>query len=93
MLYEVITLYESATQEALDAPLQLELLMKLASILDERLEQPERATEFYRKAQELEPDNHTVLDALRITSYNVCYTKLLRARSGSGMRRASSRVS
>jgi tetratricopeptide (TPR) repeat protein len=61
---ELAALYEEATQEALDAPLQLELLMKLASILDERLEQPERAVEFYRRAQELEPDNLVVLEAL-----------------------------
>jgi tetratricopeptide (TPR) repeat protein len=61
---ELAALYEEATQEALDAPLQLELLMKLASILDERLEQPERSVEFYRKAQDLEPDNTPVLDAL-----------------------------
>ena len=61
---ELATLYEQATQEALDAPLQFELLMKLASILDERLEQHDRATQFYRRAQELEPDNLTVLEAL-----------------------------
>ena len=61
---ELAALYEGATQEALDVPLQLELLMKLASILDERLEQPDRAVEFFRRAQELEPDNLTVLEAL-----------------------------
>jgi tetratricopeptide (TPR) repeat protein len=61
---ELAALYEAATGEALDAPLQHELLLKLADIMDERLEQPARAVEFYRKAQELEPDNHHTLEAL-----------------------------
>ncbi|MCC6747689.1 MAG: tetratricopeptide repeat protein [Deltaproteobacteria bacterium] len=57
-------LYEAATREALDAPLQHELLLKLAAMMDERLEQPERAVEFYRRAQELEPDDLGTLEAL-----------------------------
>ena len=57
-------LYEEATSEALDAALQLELLMTLASIMDDRLEQPERAVEFFRRAQEFEPDNPATLEAL-----------------------------
>ena len=61
---ELAALYEGATAEALDASLQLELLLKLATIVDERLEQPERAVEFYRRAQELEPDNPATLTAL-----------------------------
>jgi tetratricopeptide (TPR) repeat protein len=61
---ELAALYQDATKEALDAPLQHELLVKLASIMDERLEQPERAVEFFRRAQELEPDNFETLEAL-----------------------------
>lgn len=61
---DLASLYESATQEALDAPLLHELLLKLATIMDERLERSERAVEFYRRAQELEPEHAGTLDAL-----------------------------
>ncbi|MCA9664794.1 MAG: tetratricopeptide repeat protein, partial [Myxococcales bacterium] len=61
---DLAVLYEEATQQALDAPLQHELLIKLAGIFDERTDQSERAIEFYRRAQELEPDDTTTLDAL-----------------------------
>ncbi|PIE17900.1 MAG: hypothetical protein CSA65_07020 [Proteobacteria bacterium] len=61
---DLASLYEEATTEALDAPLQHELLLKLAALMEERLERPERAIEFYRKAQELEPEHAPTLDAL-----------------------------
>ena len=62
---ELAALYEGATTEALDAPLQHELLLKLAQLMDEQLEAPERAIEFFRRAQQLEPDHGPTLDALQ----------------------------
>ncbi|MBW2731252.1 MAG: tetratricopeptide repeat protein, partial [Deltaproteobacteria bacterium] len=61
---DLALLFEEATNEALDAPLQHELLMKLAAVMDDRLEKPERAIEFYRRAQDLEPEHAETLEAL-----------------------------
>ncbi|MCK5797735.1 MAG: tetratricopeptide repeat protein [Deltaproteobacteria bacterium] len=61
---DISALYEEATSEALDAPLQQELLLKLAAMMEERLERSDRAIEFYRRAQELEPEHAPTLDAL-----------------------------
>lgn len=63
-LEDLAQLYEQAAQDTLDSALQHELYLRLAEIMDERLEQPERAIEFYRKAQQLNPDRFATLDAL-----------------------------
>ncbi len=61
----VVKLYESAAGNAQLSPaLQHELCMKVAEIYDLRLEKPEKAVEFYRRAQQLEPDDATALEAL-----------------------------
>ena len=61
---ELAALYEQSTEHALDAALQHQLLVKLAEVSDNRLEQRERAAEFYRRASELQPDDSETLDAL-----------------------------
>ena len=61
---ELATLYESSTEMALDGPLQYRLLVKLAQISDEKLDQQDRAVGFFIRAQEQEPDSSETLDAL-----------------------------
>ena len=61
---ELTNLYEEATQEALDATDQLELLLRLGALLDEKLDDRHRAADVYRRAQDLEPDNSETLEAL-----------------------------
>ncbi|MCB9555099.1 MAG: tetratricopeptide repeat protein [Deltaproteobacteria bacterium] len=71
-------LYEHATEQALDGALGHELLVKLAQVVDERLEQPERAISFYQKARELEPDDRSTLDALeRLYTHGERWSELI----------------
>ncbi|MFH1130436.1 MAG: tetratricopeptide repeat protein, partial [Pseudomonadota bacterium] len=60
----LVELWDHATQEALDAPLLHELLVKLGRVADERLENTEAAIGYYRRAREIDPDDIETLDAL-----------------------------
>lgn len=61
---QLAALYETAAVEVMDPPLQHELLLKLAVIMEEKLNRSDRAIEFYRRAQELEPEHTDTLNAL-----------------------------
>ena len=75
---DLAQLFKKATDEALDGPLQFDLLMRQAIIIDEKLGEPERAVEFYQRAQELDPDNPSSLVALeKLYSRSEKWTELL----------------
>ncbi len=62
---EVIGLYERALASRDLAPsLQRELLLVIAVAYDEKLQEEERAVEYFRRAQEIEPDDASALVAL-----------------------------
>ncbi|MBK8260921.1 MAG: tetratricopeptide repeat protein [Nannocystis sp.] len=57
-------LYEEAVNGDLPSDLLRRLLMRLAEIYDDRLGSPEKATEYYKRALDVDPDNVDALDAL-----------------------------
>jgi tetratricopeptide (TPR) repeat protein len=69
---ELVKLYEAAIETPVGKPgsaqesvvLMRELLLAVAVAYDERLEKPERAVEYFRRAQSIEPDDTTALEAL-----------------------------
>ncbi len=87
----LVTLYEQAieklgqgdkgdkTKSAPAAPALLrELLMKAAEAYDEKLEKADKAVEYYKRAQALEPDDLTAIEALeRLHTRNERWPELL----------------
>src|SRR5262249_6643484 len=62
---QVVQLYERAVEKGgLDPALGRELMLKIAIAYDERLENPEKAVEYFRRAQSIEPDDLQALAAL-----------------------------
>jgi tetratricopeptide (TPR) repeat protein len=61
----VTALYERAAERGgLDPELLREILLKAAWAFDEKLDDAQKAVEFYRRAQSLNPDDPTALNAL-----------------------------
>jgi tetratricopeptide (TPR) repeat protein len=64
---QLVGLYEGALPPegpVADPALQRELLLKIADAYDSRLEKAEKAVEYYRKAQSIDPDDAGALEAL-----------------------------
>ncbi len=65
---KVVDLYEAAIEkmgnDAVNRGLLRELLLQVAVAYDEKLEKPEKAVEYFRRAQNIEPDDPQALDAL-----------------------------
>jgi tetratricopeptide (TPR) repeat protein len=64
---KVVALYEAAIEgkgQPLDASLQRELLLKVAEAYDDKLGEPQKAVESYKRAQSIEPDDIAALEAL-----------------------------
>ncbi|MCS6914793.1 MAG: tetratricopeptide repeat protein [Myxococcales bacterium] len=62
---QLVVLYEEAIRRGgLDSILTRELLMRLAAVYDERLERSDKAVEFYKRAQEIDPEDLAALEAL-----------------------------
>ncbi|HRI06204.1 MAG TPA: tetratricopeptide repeat protein [Nannocystaceae bacterium] len=61
---DLAALFEEAVTGDLPSDLLRRLLMKLAEIYDDRLGSPERATDYYKRALDVDPDNVGALDAL-----------------------------
>ncbi|MFI5289989.1 MAG: tetratricopeptide repeat protein, partial [Polyangia bacterium] len=66
---QLVGLYEGAIEnmgkgEVVDKALLRELLLQVAVAYDEKLEKPERAVEYFRRAQNIEPDDPQALEAL-----------------------------
>src|SRR5205085_2786351 len=63
-----VALDESAIEklkpDGIEGPLLRELLIKVAEAYDEKLEKPEKATEYFRRAQGIDPDDLTAIEAL-----------------------------
>ncbi len=80
---ELVHLYERAVDGAdkagpLPAALERSLLMQIATLYDERLENTDRAVAALRRAQALEPDDKAALDALeRMFLHNEQWSDLL----------------
>ena len=62
----LVTLYEGALggKKALPPPLERELLLVVAVAYDEKLEKSEKAVEYFRRAQAIEPEDASALVAL-----------------------------
>jgi len=60
----LVKLYESALKQKLPPELQRELLLVVAVAYDEKLEQSEKAVEYFRKAQQIVPEDAGALVAL-----------------------------
>lgn len=76
------SLYESAIDklkpDGAEAVLVRELLIKVAEAYDEKLEKPEKATEYFRRAQAIDPDDLTAIEALeRLYTRNERWPELL----------------
>ncbi|HEX8952832.1 MAG TPA: tetratricopeptide repeat protein, partial [Polyangia bacterium] len=79
---QFVSLYESAIEklkpEGVEAILLRELLIKVAEAYDEKLEKPEKATEYFRRAQDIDPDDLTAVEALeRLYTRNERWPELL----------------
>ena len=79
---QFVALYESAIEklkpEGAEAVLLRELLIKVAEAYDEKLEKPEKATEYFRRAQGIDPDDLTAVEALeRLYTRNERWPELL----------------
>ncbi|MCB9569168.1 MAG: tetratricopeptide repeat protein [Myxococcales bacterium] len=61
---DLAALFEGAVSADLPGNLLRQLLMKLADLYDERLGEPEKATDYYKRALDVDPDNVGALDAL-----------------------------
>ncbi|MEZ4452382.1 MAG: tetratricopeptide repeat protein [Nannocystaceae bacterium] len=61
---DLAALYEGAVAGDLASSLLRRLLMKLADLYDDRLGEPEKATDYYKRALDVDPDNVEALDAL-----------------------------
>ena len=62
---QFVALYEEAVAKGgLDSMLTRELLMHIAAAYDEQLDNSDKAVEFYSKAQALDPEDITALEAL-----------------------------
>lgn len=62
---QLVALYEEAIERGgLDSILTRELLMRVAAAYDERLGRSDKAVEFYRRAQNIDPEDITALEAL-----------------------------
>jgi golgin subfamily B member 1 len=79
---QFVSLYEAAIEklkpEGVEAILLRELLIKVAEAYDEKLEKPEKATEYFRRAQDIDPDDLTAVEALeRLYTRNERWPELL----------------
>jgi tetratricopeptide (TPR) repeat protein len=79
---DLVALYEGAIAEmgpdTMDKVLLRELLLQVASAYDEKLENPEKAVEYYRRAQSIEPDDLASIDALeKLYTRNERWTDLV----------------
>ncbi|HGG57613.1 MAG TPA: tetratricopeptide repeat protein, partial [Nannocystis exedens] len=61
---DLAALYEGAISADLPSSLLRALLMKLADLYDEQLGDSEKATDYYKRALDVDPDNVGALDAL-----------------------------
>ena len=61
---DLATLYEDGAAACDDSNVRHDLLLRLGQICEERLDDGARAAEFYRQAQDIEPNHEATLDAL-----------------------------
>ncbi len=61
---ELVVLYTEAQGKKLDPTLERELLLVVAVAYDEKLEQADKAVEYFRMAQEIQPEDPSALVAL-----------------------------
>ena len=61
---QLVSLYEAALRKKLSSSLERELLLVVAVAYDEKLGKSEKAVEYFRRAQEIVPEDASALEAL-----------------------------
>jgi len=61
---DTATLYREVADDVLDSDVQLAMLLRVGELAEQRLEQPELAVEYYKKALEARPDERRAMIAL-----------------------------
>ncbi len=61
---DTVALYREVAPDVLDGDIQLKILSRVGELAEQRLEQPELAIEYYKKALELRPDDRAAMLAL-----------------------------